>query len=136
MTRPAVEQSDNDTLNQTPPASQYSNRPIVRQVWKLTRLMFQTIISALLSISLAQLILRIPSIANRLEQIGGTKYDRQIDAFREFMQQSGVKSQDAPIPTDMQSSTTEEHKLAMGQHLRGYLADASTFAWTCQQDAA
>lgn len=131
-------------MNEKPPASQHSNRPIVRRIWSLTRLVFQTIISALLSISLAQLIHCIPSIAHRLDQFHGTVYHRQIEVFRESMQQScaspeertPIKTQDTPIPTDMQSSTGEKPKLAKGRLLRRYPTDASTSAWTCQQDAA
>jgi hypothetical protein len=68
--------------------------------------MFQAIVSALLSISLAQLILCLPSIARRLEQLDGASYRRQIDSYRESMLQSRRSPellQDVPIKTQSTS---------------------------------
>ncbi len=48
--------------------------------------MYRAILSALLSISLTQLILAIPSIATRLEQFDDASYCRQIDVYREVTQ--------------------------------------------------
>lgn len=61
---------------------------MVRQIWKLTRLAFRAIVGALLSISLSQLVQFLPSIAIRLEKFEDASYRRQIDSYRESMQQS------------------------------------------------
>jgi hypothetical protein len=67
-----------------------------RQIWKLTRLAFRAIAGALLSISLSQLILFLPSIAIRLEKFDGASYRRQIDSYRESMQPSRGSPEELP----------------------------------------
>jgi len=102
---PAIEQSQIPTISQQtstssqqPPTSQRASNPLVRQIWKLTRLAFQTIVSALLSISLSQLVLLLPSIAIRLEKFEDASYRRQIDSYRESMQSSRASPEKIQYP--------------------------------------
>jgi hypothetical protein len=85
---PTMEPSHIPTISQQPPTSRHASNPMVRQIWRLTRLASRAIVGVLLSISLSQLILFLPSIAIRLEKFEDASYRRQIDSYRESMQQS------------------------------------------------
>jgi len=60
-----------------------SSRPMARQAWKLTAIVWPLIVAALLPIRLAEAAQRMPAIADHLDELDGNHRPRQVDAFRD-----------------------------------------------------
>lgn len=65
-------------------ASSATSRPLARQPWKLTAILWPMVISALMPIRLADAAERLPGIADLLDQMDAADRQQQVSAFRDL----------------------------------------------------